>query len=89
MRSLKAFLLGMREFRLAFTTSQPDDLIESYGAGRDLAHRLTLRRFDECDSHVPVQAGDGRQDIGGHLQAAANAKVAQQADDDTDRKSVV
>lgn len=32
-----------------------------------------------------VGAGDERQDIGGHIRAAANAKVAQQADDDTRR----
>ena len=32
-----------------------------------------------------VVAGDERQDIGGHIRAAANAKVAQQADDDTRR----
>lgn len=45
----------MREFRLAFTSGQPYDLIESYDAGRDFAHRLTLRRFEECESQPPVQ----------------------------------
>jgi hypothetical protein len=32
-----------------------------------------------------VGAGDERQDVGGHIRAAANARVAQQADDDTRR----
>jgi hypothetical protein len=43
---LRAFLLGMREFRTDFTTNPGDDLIEDYDRGRDLAHALTLRRWD-------------------------------------------
>jgi hypothetical protein len=46
MSALKAFLLGMREFRSDFTTNPGNDLIETYDAGREWAHRLTLRRFD-------------------------------------------
>jgi len=44
MKILKAFLLGMREFRSDFTTSCDED--EAYDWGREIAHRLTLRRFD-------------------------------------------
>ena len=42
---MKAFLLGMLEFRLSFTTRCEDE--RSYDLGRDLAHRLTLRYFDQ------------------------------------------
>lgn len=46
-RKLKAFILGMREFRLSWTTSYDnDDLMEAYDAGRDFAHRITFRRWD-------------------------------------------
>lgn len=47
MKSLYAFLLGIAEFRSDFTTNPGDDFIEAYDAGRDLAHRLTFRRFDQ------------------------------------------
>ena len=47
MRKLRAFIIGMTEFRLALTTSFDDlDLLDAYDAGRDLAHRLTFRRFE-------------------------------------------
>lgn len=47
MRKLRAFILGMTEFCTAWTTSFDDlDLVESYDAGRELAHRLTFRRFE-------------------------------------------
>lgn len=47
MRRLRAFFLGMIEFRTEFTTYFGDyDLIEAYDSGRDLAHRLTFRRFE-------------------------------------------
>ncbi|MEI7652612.1 MAG: hypothetical protein WCJ96_11465 [Verrucomicrobiota bacterium] len=46
MKTIKAFLLGMREFRIDFTTNPGEDLIPAYDHGRDLAHRLTLRRFE-------------------------------------------
>ena len=55
---LTAFLLGMLEFRLSFTWADParpdgpddypyTDLDEAYDRGRDMAHRLTLRYFEE------------------------------------------
>jgi hypothetical protein len=51
---IRAFLLGMREFRLGMTWADPartDDndyteLDEAYNQGRELAHLLTLRRFE-------------------------------------------
>lgn len=46
MNAIKAFLLGMWEFRSDCTTHFGGNLIETYDLGRDLAHRLTFRRFD-------------------------------------------
>lgn len=47
MGKLKAFFLGAIEFRNDCTTSFDDlDLLDVYDAGRDLAHRLTFRLFD-------------------------------------------
>ena len=46
MNTIRAFLLGVREFRSEWTTPVDDDLIETYDRGRELAHRLTLRRFE-------------------------------------------
>lgn len=43
---IKTYLTGMKEFRLDYTTNPGDDLIETYDAGRDMAHRLTLRKWD-------------------------------------------
>lgn len=42
---IRAFLLGLLEFRRSFTSrvEHPD----AYDAGRDLAHRLTFRRYDQ------------------------------------------
>lgn len=53
MSKLHALMLGMREFRQSFTTSfvgQPNEhaLYAAYDQGRDLAHRLTFRRFEEA-----------------------------------------
>lgn len=46
---IRAFLLGLREFRLATTTAFDDyRLLECYDRGRELAHRLTWRRWDDC-----------------------------------------
>lgn len=46
---IAAFMQGMIEFRLGMTTSQPDDdHYYAYDSGRELAHRLTFRRFDDC-----------------------------------------
>lgn len=47
MRKLRTFMLGVIEFRSSVTTSFDDyDLLLCYDAGRELAHRLTLRRFE-------------------------------------------
>ena len=37
----------MWEFRTDFTTHFGGDLIETYDSGRDMAHRMTLRRFEQ------------------------------------------
>lgn len=54
MKKIRAYLLGMFEFRRSWTWADParttdepyTDLDEAYDRGRDMAHRLTLRRFD-------------------------------------------
>jgi hypothetical protein len=46
MTRIKTFILGMIEFRNECTTHFGDDLIETYDAGRDFAHRITFRKFD-------------------------------------------
>ena len=47
MKKIKAFFLGVAEFRLSFTTHFDDDaLLEAYDTGREWAHRLTFRRFE-------------------------------------------
>lgn len=46
-RHPRTALLGAREFRLTATTSfDDDDLLDSYDCGRELAHIVTLRRFE-------------------------------------------
>lgn len=54
MKRLKAFLNGMREFRLSMTTNydhvetdEGDALQAAYDWGREWAHRLTFRRYDD------------------------------------------
>lgn len=44
---LLAFFWGMREFRLDLTRHYDGDLIESYDTGREWAHRLTFRHYDD------------------------------------------
>ena len=47
MHTLRAFVLGMAEFRQSFTTHIADlNLQRAYDYGRELAHRLTFRHFD-------------------------------------------
>ena len=46
MKKIKVFILGMREFRTDYTTNPGESLMETYDRGRDTAHRLTLRRWD-------------------------------------------
>lgn len=44
---IKAFLLGMYEFRRAFSTHFADwTLANVYDRGRELAHMLTLRHYE-------------------------------------------
>jgi hypothetical protein len=45
MKSIYFFLLGVREFRLSFTTN-PGAYVEAYDRGREFAHCATLRHFD-------------------------------------------
>lgn len=47
LRRPRLALLGMREFRSDFTTHfDDDDELESYDSGRELAHMVTLRRYE-------------------------------------------
>lgn len=46
MKKIKAFVIGMIEFRSDMTTSFHDNLILTYDKGRDLMHRITLRKYD-------------------------------------------
>lgn len=47
MTKVTAFLLGVVEFRNAFTTHFNDyTALLAYDAGRELAHKITLRRFE-------------------------------------------
>lgn len=49
MRTILAYLNGIREFRLSLTTHYDDyDLLCVYDRGREHAHRLTLRHWDEA-----------------------------------------
>lgn len=46
MRQLRAFFVGMIEFRSVFTSHYEDEIL-SYDRGRELAHVLTLRWWDK------------------------------------------
>jgi hypothetical protein len=46
MKKLYAFIMGMIEFRQNATTAFEESLIEAYDAGRELAHKLTLRIYE-------------------------------------------
>lgn len=43
---IKAFFLGIIEFRSDATTHYDHPLIEVYDFGRELAHRITFRKFE-------------------------------------------
>lgn len=45
MRAIYWFILGMRELRLSMT-SHAGEFIDAYDRGREMAHVLTLRRFE-------------------------------------------
>jgi hypothetical protein len=47
MKAVYYFVLGIREFRQSFT-SNPGDYTLAYDWGREWAHRLTFRRFDNA-----------------------------------------
>jgi len=40
------YIIAMIEFRSMVTTSHPDEFMFTYDKGRDMAHKLTLRYFD-------------------------------------------
>lgn len=47
MRNIKAFIKGIQEFRMDSTTSYNDYAeLSAYDWGREMAHRVTLRRFE-------------------------------------------
>lgn len=47
MTKIKAFFLGIAEFRSDLTTSFDDwETLDAYEWGREWAHRLTFRRFE-------------------------------------------
>lgn len=47
MAAIKAFLLGMAEFRLTYTTHIADwHLQNCYDNGREFAHKITFRHFE-------------------------------------------
>jgi hypothetical protein len=46
MKKIKAFVVGMWEFRASFTAYYTSyELTLAYNAGREFAHRLTLWRY--------------------------------------------
>ncbi len=48
MKHVFAFLRGVREFRCSLTTHYADDaLLDTYDRGRELAHAITLRRYED------------------------------------------
>lgn len=46
MKYIKAFWLGLTEFKSNSTTHYDGTLIEIYDAGRELAHVLTFRHYE-------------------------------------------
>jgi hypothetical protein len=47
LRKVRAWLNGMREFRLTYCTAYHDiGLTRAYDHERELVHRLTLRQFE-------------------------------------------
>ena len=46
MSKIKAFILGMIEFCSDCTTNVGDDDMVAYDSGRDFAHKITFRHFD-------------------------------------------
>jgi len=49
MKTIKAFIQGVIEFRCSFTTYYGDYAIDrAYDYGREFAHKITARRFEEA-----------------------------------------
>lgn len=47
MENVKAFIKGIIEFRLTITTHYENDTqLEYYDMGRELAHKMTFRKFE-------------------------------------------
>lgn len=47
MKAIKAFIHGMWEFRSDFTANYEDEGLQwEYDYGREMAHRLTFRRYE-------------------------------------------
>lgn len=46
MKTVQAFILGLLEFRSSFTTNC-GIYGDAYDTGREIAHRITLRRFEQ------------------------------------------
>lgn len=44
---IKAFLLGMYEFRTALASNPGERLIPTYDRGREFAHWITFRHFEQ------------------------------------------
>jgi hypothetical protein len=47
MRTIRAFLLGVIEFRSSYTIRVEDRALRAYEWGREIAHRVTCRRFED------------------------------------------
>ncbi len=47
MDRIKAFLLGVKEYRSSWTTHFNPELIHAYDVGRELAHRFTRRKYEQ------------------------------------------
>lgn len=47
MNRIKAFLLGVKEYRSSWTTHFDPELIQAYDVGRELAHRFTRRKYEQ------------------------------------------
>jgi len=45
MKTIYYFLLGLIQFKSGYTT-YPYEYIEAYDTGRELAHRVTRRRYE-------------------------------------------
>lgn len=70
---VRIWLLGVREFRSSATTHFSYPEIETYDAGREFAHRITRRRWDEA----APQTTDERLAAAYTVQQERAARIAQ------------